>query len=198
MPLTGDINSNLGHVFLVQNRFLDAERLYQLTIRNLPTSSKTASGENAPSLLECAAFAQYKQDNRDEDASQSMLKAIHLQPSNLQYWYNAALISKHYAENSMVKPNRVAGDIVTAISHLTFAKSLFGALGKKAKKHATVDRKKSELFEKECSVCHDFLLSNNQFESICLNISACHTCRYRILMKVNTPHIIRLGQGARL
>lgn len=151
MPLTGDINSNLGHVFLVQNRFLDAERLYQLTIRNLPTSSKTASGENAPSLLECAAFAQYKQDNRDEDASQSMLKAIHLQPSNLQYWYNAALISKHYAENSMVKPNRVAGDIVTAISHLTFAKSLFGALGKKAKKHATVDRKKSELFEKECS-----------------------------------------------
>jgi hypothetical protein len=56
---------------------------YKKTTKSLNSASGT---EMAPYLLECSAFSLFKQTNRDEEAAQQLMRAIHLSPNNLEYW----------------------------------------------------------------------------------------------------------------
>ena len=96
MPLSQDVNMNLAHIYLMQERYLDAERLYQVTSNSVKAVG-SSTGDTTRYLMECASYAQFKQQNRDDDAVYSLLRALHLQPNNIQNWYNLGVVAESFA-----------------------------------------------------------------------------------------------------
>lgn len=70
---------------------LDAERLYQATNRNLARTARSV--DKSAYLNECTAYAQYRH-GRHEEAIRSLLRAIHLNPTHLRFWYNIAYVGE--------------------------------------------------------------------------------------------------------
>jgi len=102
-----DICINLAHVYALQNRIVDAERLYQTTITNLLSRSGSGGSgssnhlhlsDKAAYLNECVAHAQHRH-SRHRDAAHSMHRALHLNPTNLRFWYNAAFAQECHASS---------------------------------------------------------------------------------------------------
>lgn len=151
--MSEDICTNLAHVFLLQNRSVDAERLYQATIKNFSRTGRSLSDKPAH-LNECVAFVQFKTGRFDE-AARSNCRAIHLNPANLRFWYNAAFIGHNQS-------TRVVGRTSSTAAAIEEAK-MFAALSKKVFKHlATIqhqnpavkpyDRKNANINYSACSV----------------------------------------------
>lgn len=155
MSVSEDINTNLAHIYLMQNRHLDAERLYQVTHNNISKSCRSGNSDTSPYLMECTAYAQFRQQNRDEDAATSLMRAIHLQPHNIQYWYNTALVCETYALSSINKQAKVEAEILTATSYLNFAKDIFSYLS-----GLVLDKKKCP-FDKKNAKQHEMLCKAN-------------------------------------
>ena len=72
VSMSEDICTNLAHVFLMQNRSVDAERLYQATIKNFSRSGRSLSDKPAH-LNECVAFVQYKNSRHEEADRKSVV-----------------------------------------------------------------------------------------------------------------------------
>lgn len=126
VSMSEDICTNLAHVFLVQNRAVDAERLYQATIKNFSRTGRSLSDKPAH-LNECVAFVQFNSGRHDE-ASRSICRAIHLNPANLRFWYNAAFIAH-------IQSNKVVSRAATATAATIEDAKMFAFLSKKVFKH---------------------------------------------------------------
>jgi tetratricopeptide (TPR) repeat protein len=101
VPKSEDICINLAHVYVLQGRLLDAERLYQATIKNISRIGRSFSDKPAY-LNECVANAQQKHGRMDESAS-SMWRAIHLNPTNLRFWYNVAFVRMRHSSDLLAR-----------------------------------------------------------------------------------------------
>jgi tetratricopeptide (TPR) repeat protein len=161
MVLSDDINTNLAHCFMMQNRLVDAERLYELTLKNLSQSLRSSKSSY---LCQSMAFAQFKH-HRYSDAVQSLLRAAHLQPSNLRDWYNIALVSEISSNNAISNATGkavTAADIVQAMEELTFARTIFGHLGRinMNQKLLNYEKKSALSHEAVCQVLHGCLSSH--------------------------------------
>jgi hypothetical protein len=125
VAMSEDICTNLAHVFLMQNRSVDAERLYQATIKNFSRTGRSLSDKPAH-LNECVAFVQYKSGRHDE-ASRSIFRAIHLNPTNLRFWYNVAFVGHSQSIKVAAKSSSTAASLDDA--------KMFAFLSKKVFKH---------------------------------------------------------------
>lgn len=121
--MSEDICTNLAHVFLLQNRSVDAERLYQATIKNFSRTGRSLSDKPAH-LNECVAFVQFKSGRYDE-ASRSICRAIHLNPANLRFWYNAAFIGHTHSTKVVGRASSTAASIENAKMFASFSKKVF-------------------------------------------------------------------------
>lgn len=147
-----DICTNLAHVYVLQNRSVEAERLYQATIRTLSRSGRSFSDKPA-ALNECVSFVQFK-SGRFKEAAHSILRAIHLNPTNLRFWYNAAFVGQGLGNYVLNRQGSTASAIEDAKLTLQVAKKVFKHLS--AMQHqGTVkpyDRKFASTNSSGCSV----------------------------------------------
>lgn len=116
---------------MMQNRLVDAERLYEVTLKNLSMSNR---GNKAAYLHQCISFAQFKH-HRYRDSIPSLLRSIHLQPNHLRDWYNVAIVSELSATSTIADGDKrskavLVVDILQAKKELIFAKSVFHSLGR--------------------------------------------------------------------
>lgn len=120
MPHSEDICSNLAHVHLISGRLIDAEHLYQATLKTLHHSKP----EKAGALSECLAMAQYKHRRHDE-ALKTLLRSIHREPNVLRSWYNVAVVRGDFAIRSMMKKSKGVTEIQDAARELELAHKLY-------------------------------------------------------------------------
>ena len=155
MLLAEDITTNLAHTFMMQNRLLDAERLYERTLKSLKKSNR---GLKASYLCQCISFVQYKH-HRYRESVNALLRSIHLQPNNMRDWYNVAIVSEISATSTIAngdKGNKIvsAADIMQAKKELIFAKQVFGSLGRinLSQKMVNYEKKSALTHEAVCQV----------------------------------------------
>ncbi len=159
--MSEDICTNLAHVYMLQNRSVDAERLYQATIKNFSRTGRSLSDKPAH-LNECVAFVQLK-TGRFEEASRSIFRAIHLNPANLRFWYNVAFIGHNQSTKAVSRGASTTASIEDA--------KMFASLSKKVFKHLAViqhqnpaiksyDRKFARTNYDACSVSIDLRVCN--------------------------------------
>lgn len=146
--ILGDVWVNLAHVYLALNKHNEAIRLYQNCLK------KFHGGRDA-SLHMYLAHA-YFEAGRYKECMRTLLKALHVQPSNLRLWYNLALTRETFAVTILQKEQkgeqRTLAEVQNAIDDLQGATKLFSWLGEcepesgkkqlpysaeKAKKHAS-------------------------------------------------------------
>lgn len=126
MPTNEDICANLAHIHQLQGRLVDAEHLYEATIKSLSNNSKQS--EKTIALRECTAMAQYL-NNRYDVSLHSLLKSIHQDPGNLRLWYNVAVV--HRANALAIMKRGIAlsrADIEDASKEMSIASKLFSFL----------------------------------------------------------------------
>ena len=136
MPLSEDICSNLAHVHLAQGRFVDAEHLYQASLKTLPAVSSSSSGglatkgsDKVLAAYECMAFAQYRH-GRHSEAIRSLLRSLHGDPSVLRGWFNVGVVRCDLSTTSLYKKSSSVEDMDDGFRQLILAKKLFDVLGK--------------------------------------------------------------------
>ena len=126
MPTNEDICANLAHIHQLQGRLVDAEHLYEATIKSLSNNSKQS--EKTIALRECTSMAQYL-NNRYDVSLHSLLKSIHQDPGNLRLWYNVAVVHRANSLAIMKKGSSLSrADIEEASKEITTASNLFSFL----------------------------------------------------------------------
>ena len=102
---------------------MEAERLYQATIKSLSKSGRSVADRPAY-LHECVALVQHK-SRRFNDAGRSVLRAMHLNPTNMRSWYNLALTGLGQGEAILAKGNSSAAVIEDAMLNMLLSKKVF-------------------------------------------------------------------------
>ena len=159
--MSEDICTNLAHIYMQQNRSVDAERLYQATIKNFSRSGRSLSDKPAH-LNECVAFVQFKTGRFDE-ASRSVFRAIHLNPANLRFWYNAAFIGHNQSSKAVSRGSSTTAAIEDA--------KLFAALSKKVFKHLAAIQHQNPAIKS-----YNRKFANSNYTSCSVSIDLFHFC----------------------
>lgn len=152
MSMSEHICTNLAHVYIMQNRLADAERLYQAVDKSLSTTSRWSSDKSAY-LNECVGHALFRQ-RRFPESTQALLRAMHLNPSNLRVWYNVANVGKHSCA-VLLKAQQVTVDGIKEHQRVvSFSKRIFEYLGavQFKKKIAPYDRTTATSYATACVV----------------------------------------------
>ncbi|CAM9716511.1 unnamed protein product [Chrysoparadoxa australica] len=117
----GDVWVNLAHVYLAQNKRSEAIRLYQNCLKKF-------HGGRDSSLHLFLAHA-YFDAGRYRDCMVTLHKALHVNPSDLQLWYNLALTQETFAVMVLQKEQngeqRTLSEVQNAIADLEEAAKLF-------------------------------------------------------------------------
>jgi len=126
---TDDIDNNLAHTRLIQNRTAEAEHLYQLNMRSITKSFRTPEPGKLSAMCEAAAYAQFKQ-KRFEDAIRSLLRGMHHDPTNFaiveKHWFNIAVVRQEQAISKLQKKGkRTVRAVQDAKDEFQMAKNLF-------------------------------------------------------------------------
>jgi hypothetical protein len=133
---------NLANVHLEQGRFVDAEHLYNVTLKSI-ACSHFANSVKLATLSEYAALAQFKNKKADE-SFRSILRSIHYDPICLRLWYNAAVILHDAAISRKGKEEKSVAVIQDAIHNLQVAKTIFLFAST-----STIPQSRGILFDKE-------------------------------------------------
>lgn len=142
---------------MMQNRLVDAEKLYETTLKNLARSNR---GSKSSYLFSCMSFAQFKH-HRYRDSVKSLLRSIHLNPSYLRDWYNIGIVSEIAATSTIAASGDRGGDksggktvqatdILHAKNELIFARDVFHSLGR-----ISVDQKQQLNYDKKSALSHE-------------------------------------------
>ena len=148
-----DICTNLSHVYVIQNRLVDAERLYQSTIKSLSRTGRSFADKYAH-LNECVAYTQHKH-NRQEDAIKSMFRALHLNPTNLRFWYNVAFVGENLCGVILQRKNASVKLVEEGKQVLNISKKVFKSLSllqQQHHQHKPYERKLAGLHSSSCTV----------------------------------------------
>lgn len=129
--MNDDINTNLAHVHLLQNRLTEAEHAYQANLKAMTRSSRRIESGHISSLCESVAYAQFKH-GRHEDSLRSLLRSMHQEPhvSTLRTLYNIAVVRYALATAIMQKAGKTVKTILNATSELELAQKLFEYLSR--------------------------------------------------------------------
>ncbi|CAM9129407.1 unnamed protein product, partial [Choristocarpus tenellus] len=119
-----DVWINLAHVYLAQNKHNEAIRLYQNCLKKF-------HGGREASVHVYLAHA-YFDARQYRECMQTLLKALHVSPNNLQLWYNLALTRETFAVAVLQKEQkgeaRTLTEVENAIKDLKGATKLFNWL----------------------------------------------------------------------
>lgn len=126
VELNEDVCTNLGHVHVYNDRLVDAEHLYQATIKTVCRTAKHM--DELVKLCEYTALAQYK-NKRFDDSLHMLFRAVHQDPTNLRCWYNIAITREAKASATMLKQHKSVADIQNATIELGLAFKLFTLFG---------------------------------------------------------------------
>ncbi|CAE7557783.1 VIP6 [Symbiodinium microadriaticum] len=127
MQSSHDICVNLGHIYMRQNRVVDAGILYQASLKSLPASPSVAmQSENIVAVSDCLALSHFRHQQYD-DAARTLLKALHYNPTKLHDWYNIAYVKEELAVK-LCRQNKSASDIAHAIDEMEYAVLIFRSL----------------------------------------------------------------------
>jgi len=149
----------MAHTYMMQNRLVDAEKLYETTLKNL---SRANRGTKSSYLFSCMSFAQFKH-HRYRDSVKSLLRSIHLNPSYLRDWYNIGIVSEISATSTIASGGDRAGDkssgkvvqatdILKGKKELIFARDVFHSLGR-----ISVSQKQQLNYDKKSALNHEAL-----------------------------------------
>lgn len=106
--LADEVCVNLAHVYAAEGRHLDAERLYVTALKS-SMKSVSATSESVAQLLEYVAAAQFAHGNT-RNARKSMLRALHLNPSNPSLILNTTAAFEKRAEDASKRVSTKAGE----------------------------------------------------------------------------------------
>lgn len=97
---------NLANVYILEQRFAEAERLYIASFKGLARGLSSTS-ESMFALLELVSYAQFS-TARLSDSLKSMLKALHANPVALSFWQNLVVIANHLSSSMIVTKTEVS------------------------------------------------------------------------------------------
>ncbi len=146
----------MAHVYLAQNRLVDAERLYQSTLKSLTKSSVSEVGaDKLAQLQECVAHAQYRH-GRHEDSLRSLQRALRVNPTNMKLWFNLGVVAEAGVASTLAKKGRSTAEISEAAEDVALAIKMFSFLTDSSKvTHLSaqgIDRKVAHDRLKSCKV----------------------------------------------
>jgi len=140
-----DVWINLAHVYLKQGQYVNAIKLYQNVLKKFY--------ENKDPEVLCFLAKAYFESEQLEECKRTLMRAIHVNPSDVNLWYNLAVAQKDYAAKIMNSKNSLITDVSKAIKDLELAFSVFNEL--KEMKDASTKRKysttKCTTFAKLCA-----------------------------------------------
>jgi len=118
MSLNDDICCNLANVNVKNGRFIDAEHLYQASIK----SASKPLGKFDRKLYEYMAYSQYE-SRRFEDSIRTLQRCIHIDPAYARSWFNIASVREKFGVDKRSKGSSL--DLKCAIDETKFAQSIF-------------------------------------------------------------------------
>ena len=118
MPVNDNICCNLANIHVKNGRFVDAEHVYQATIK----SSSKSLGKFDRQLFEYMAYSQYE-SKRFEDSIRSLQRCIHIDPAYARSWFNIASVREKFAIDKRSKGS--SADLKCAIDETKVAQSIF-------------------------------------------------------------------------
>ncbi|MCO5577224.1 hypothetical protein L7F22_031049 [Adiantum nelumboides] len=138
-----DVWVNLAHVYLGQGQFGLAVKMYQNCLR------KFYHNTDAQILLYLART--YYEAEQWQDCKCSLLRAIHLAPSNYMLRFDAAIAMQKFSTATLQKAKRSADEVRQSVSELKNALRLFSQLSGMAGHHSHgFDGKKIEMHVEYC------------------------------------------------
>lgn len=115
-----DVWINLAHVYFAQGNFTLALKMYQNCLRKFFCSTDSQ-------VLLYLARTHYEAKQWQE-CKRSLLRAIHLSPSNYTLRFNLGVVMQKYSEFLLNKEKRTADEMRTTVAELEVAISVFGQL----------------------------------------------------------------------
>jgi hypothetical protein len=146
-----DVCINLAHCHLAQGRLVDAEHLYQATLKSM-TKLSHVKADKMLSLCEVTGLAQFKA-RRHEDSIRSILRALHYDPSCFRCWYNSAVVRGDYALSSIKRSQRITSDIESASEELNIAQRVFSFSARMASSQGRGLQYDRHAAEKHAQIC---------------------------------------------
>lgn len=149
--MAADIGINLAHVHLAQQRFVDAEHLYQAMLKTLVLNCRV---DKMVSVYEWTALAQVG-NNRMDSAIVSLLNGLHLNPLSFRLWFNVAVVNRDAALSIKNKVTRSVDDIQGGLESIDYAHQLFSFFYKSStsfKREPQYEKVVAEKFAKAAKV----------------------------------------------
>uniref|UniRef100_A0A7N0ZW54 Uncharacterized protein n=1 Tax=Kalanchoe fedtschenkoi TaxID=63787 RepID=A0A7N0ZW54_KALFE len=115
-----DVWINLGHVYFALGNYSLAVKLYQNCLRNFFYNT------DAQVLLYLART--HYEAEQWQDCKKTLLKAIHLTPSNYSLRFNAGVSMQKFSASTLQKEKRTADEVRRTVSELTNAVRVFSQL----------------------------------------------------------------------
>eukprot|EP00250_Pteridium_aquilinum_P010972 c19754_g1_i1 orf=803-4069(-) len=138
-----DVWVNLAHVYLGQGQFGLAVKMYQNCLRKFY--------HNTDSQILLYLARTYYEAEQWQDCKCSLLRAIHLAPSNYMLKFDAAIAMQKFSTATLQKAKRSADEVRQSVSELKNALRLFSQLSGMAGHHSHgFDGKKIEMHVEYC------------------------------------------------
>jgi RNA polymerase-associated protein CTR9 len=156
--VVGDVWINLAHVYLAQNKHSEAIRLYQNCLK------KFHGGRDAALHL-YLAHAHFDAGSY-KHCMRTLLKALHICPSDLQLWYNLAVTEETFAVTVLQKDQKGETRTLTEVQHasddLKGASQLFTWLSTRERPTRRQLPYTTDKAKKHASFCEGNINSANQ------------------------------------
>ncbi|XP_052181435.1 protein CTR9 homolog [Diospyros lotus] len=115
-----DVWINLAHVHFAQGSFPSAVKMYQNCLR------KFYYGTDSQVLLYLART--YYEAEQWQDCKKTLLRAIHLAPSNYTLKFDAGVAMQKFSASTLQKPKRTVDEVRATVAELKNAVRMFGQL----------------------------------------------------------------------
>lgn len=138
-----DVYVNLAHVHFAQGHFASAVKMYQNCLRKFYYNTDTH-------ILLYLARTHYEAEQW-QDCKKTLLRAIHLSPSNYTLRFDAGVTLQKYSASTLQKTKRTAEEVRSTVAELKNAVCLFNQLSAASSYHSHgFDEKKIETHVEYC------------------------------------------------
>ncbi|KAL2624333.1 hypothetical protein R1flu_008578 [Riccia fluitans] len=138
-----DVWINLAHIYLAQGQFALAVKMYQNCLRRFYYNTESH-------ILLYLARTHYEAEQW-QDCKRTLLRAIHLVPSNYTLRFDAAIAMQKFSTAILQRPKRTADEVRQSVAELKNALRLFSQLSGVAASHGHgFDQKKVDMHVEYC------------------------------------------------
>ncbi|KAM1173948.1 hypothetical protein TB2_026133 [Malus domestica] len=139
-----DVWINLAHVYFAQGNFALAVKMYQNCLRKFFNNTDSQ-------ILLYLARTHYEAEQW-QDCKKSLLRAIHLAPSNYTLRFDAGVVMQKFSASTLQKPKKSVDEVRSTVSELENAVRLFRQLSAASSLHIHgFDEKKIDTHVEYCS-----------------------------------------------